>query len=235
MLSKQELPFARTPEKYASSIVPSLRDWQGVWDVWDTITRGMIPEDEMLNKPIKLRNACIFYLGHIPTFLDMKLHEATGGKLCEPSYYPEIFERGIDPDVDNPENCHAHSEVPEEWPPLEEVLEHQARVRGKVTQLYKAGTPVEDRRMGRVMWLGFEHEIMHLETLLYMLLQSDRALPPPCIVRPDFERDAELAQAARVPNEWFSIPQQTISIGMDDPEDDSTGDRHFGWYVYISF
>lgn len=29
----------------------------------------MVPKDELLNKPIKLRNDLIFYLGHIPTFL----------------------------------------------------------------------------------------------------------------------------------------------------------------------
>lgn len=233
MLRKQELPFERAPEKYASFIVPRLSEWHEVWSIWDTITREMIPKDELLKKPIKLRNACIFYLGHIPTFLDMKLHEATGAKLCDPSYYPTIFERGIDPDVDDPENCHAHSEIPEEWPPLEEILDHQTLVREKVNQLYKAGMPVKDRQVGRVMWLGLEHEMMHLETLLYMLLQSDNVLPPPNVVRPDFEGDAELAKSARVPNEWFSIPQQTITIGMHDPEDNSDGDRHFGWCVHI--
>jgi len=28
----------------------------------------MVPKEELLNKPIKLRNDLIFYLGHIPTF-----------------------------------------------------------------------------------------------------------------------------------------------------------------------
>jgi hypothetical protein len=28
----------------------------------------MIPKDELMDKPIKLRNSLIFYLGHIPTF-----------------------------------------------------------------------------------------------------------------------------------------------------------------------
>jgi len=59
----------------------------------------MIPEDELVNKPIKLRNACIFYLGHIPTFLDMKIVEGTELEPTEPKSYTQIFERGIDPDV----------------------------------------------------------------------------------------------------------------------------------------
>jgi hypothetical protein len=41
--------------------------------VWDIVTKTMIPQDELLSKPIKLRNALIFYLGHIPTFLGMSV------------------------------------------------------------------------------------------------------------------------------------------------------------------
>jgi hypothetical protein len=79
------------------------------------------------------------------------------------------------------------------------------------------------------LWVGFEHEIMHLETLLYMLLQSDKTLPPTKVI-PDFEAQAVCAANARVSNEWFQIPEQTITLGLDDPEDNSGPDHHFGWY-----
>jgi hypothetical protein len=220
------MTFDSNPSVYAASTVPTLDDWTGLWTIWDVVTRGMIPNQELLEKPIKLRNACIFYLGHIPTFLDIQLTKATTLRPCEPSYYPQIFERGIDPDVDNPEHCHAHSEIPDEWPPLEEILEYQGKVRAKVHRLYGAGEI--PRNVGRALWIGFEHEIMHLETLLYMLLQSDKTLPPTPFA-PDFERDAKLAEATRVPNEWFEIPEQKITIGLDDPEDNSGRDNHFGW------
>jgi hypothetical protein len=39
-----------------------------LWAAWDTVTRAMVPQEELMNKPIKLRNNLIFYLGHIPTF-----------------------------------------------------------------------------------------------------------------------------------------------------------------------
>lgn len=220
------MPFDSDPNVYAASTNPTLGDWKGLWDVWDVVTRGMIPDAELLEKPIKLRNACIFYLGHIPTFLDIQLTKATKLPPCEPSYYPQIFERGIDPDVDNPEHCHAHSEIPDEWPPLDEILTYQDRVRSKVQKIYGEGEI--PRAKGRALWIGFEHEIMHLETLLYMLLQSDKTLPP-TIVRPDFEGDAQRAEAARVPNEWFKVPEQRINLGLDDPEDNSGPDGHFGW------
>src|SRR5213080_3862680 len=123
----------------------------GLWAAWDTVTRGMIPNEELLHKPIKLRNACIFYLGHIPTFLDMQLTKTTSSKPTEPSHYPKIFERGIDPDVENPEQCHAHSEIPDEWPPVEEILSFQQQVRKRVYGLYKDDAPHKDRRLGRTL------------------------------------------------------------------------------------
>ncbi|KAL3427396.1 Ergothioneine biosynthesis protein 1-like protein 1 [Phlyctema vagabunda] len=226
LLNKQIMSLGTKPSEYAGSTIPTLSDWEGLWKVWDIATRKMIPEDELLDKPIKLRNACIFYLGHIPTFLDIQLNKATQQPLCEPSYYPKIFERGIDPDVDNPEHCHSHSEIPEEWPPVEEILAYQEKVRTKVEKLYE--TEELSRKIGRALWIGFEHEIMHLETLLYMLLQSDKTLPP-TTYKPDFEGNAKVAEASRVPNQWFTIPEQELTIGLEDPDDNSGPDNHFGW------
>ncbi|RYP80306.1 hypothetical protein DL769_002540 [Monosporascus sp. CRB-8-3] len=221
------------PPQYASSYIPSLKDWEGLWVAWDIVTQRMLPREALLNKPIKLRNACIFYLGHIPAFLDIQLTKSTKKGPTEPSFYHGIFERGIDPDVDNPELCHQHSEIPDEWPPVEDILEYQGRVRGRLMGLYSDGLESIPRDIGRAIWVGFEHEIMHLETLLYMLLQSDKTLPPPHTVRPDFEALALQARSARVENEWFDIPEQEITLGLDDPEDVLTFDGHFGWKVKV--
>lgn len=68
---------------------------------------------------------------------------------------------------------------------------------------------------------------MHLETLLYMLLQSDQTLSPG--VAPDFEALATQAQEAAVPNHWISVPTGTISVGLNDPENDDGPNRFFGW------
>lgn len=223
--------YPTQPEAYAEHPVPSLKEWHGLWSLWDKVTRQMIPEDELYEKPIKLRNACIFYLGHIPTFFDIKLVEATGMKPTEPSYFTKIFERGIDPDVDNPEHCHAHSEVPDTWPDLETILAYQENVRTRVKDLYQSGQAYNDNWTGRALWLGFEHEVMHMETLLYMLLQSDKTLPPNGIVKPDFEQIAAQAKREAVPNQWFDIPAQTITIGLEDPDTPQGPVRHFGWDV----
>ena len=56
---------------------------------------------------------------------------------------------------------------------------------------------------------------MHLETLLYMLLQSDQTHPPG--IKPDFALLSEQAKNDRVPNQWFQVPATVISVGLDDP------------------
>lgn len=225
------MKFGTKPEEYAQHPVPSLAEWQELWKVWDLVTRQMIAEDEMMEKPIKLRNACIFYLGHIPTFLDMKVTEATGTKPTEPSYFYKIFERGIDPDVDNPEHCHAHSEIPDTWPALDTILQFQDGVRERVRKLYESGEAYENIWTGRTLWLGFEHEVMHLETLLYMLLQSEKTIPPSNTNRPDFEQLAARSKANTVENEWFEIPQQTFDVGLNDSDNGEGPIRYFGWDV----
>lgn len=223
------MPFSLERSQYAGSTLPTLDDWRALWSTWDTVTQRMLPDEELLDKPIKLRNACIFYLGHIPTFLDIQLTKTTKQPLTEPSSYSAIFERGIDPDVDNPEHCHSHSEIPEEWPKQADILQYQGNVRARLTRLYDHGPEEIPRDVARAIWVGYEHELMHMETLLYMMLQSDKTLPPPHIPQPDFRALAQRAYSERTANEWFSIPEQHVLVGMNDPEKDESFKGHFGW------
>lgn len=230
LLAKRVYSLPGNPKEYAPTPVPSWEEWQQLWQLWDTVTREMISDEELMDKPIKLRNACIFYLGHIPTFFDIKLAETTDGTFTEPTYFPKIFERGIDPDVDNPEHCHAHSEVPDTWPALDEILMHQRRVRERVQKLYDNGE-TKNSKVARCLWLGYEHEAMHLETLLYMLIQSEKTQQPPGVPQPAFKLLAEQNARSAVPNEWFDIPAQKVSYGLEDPETDVGPTRYFGWDV----
>jgi formylglycine-generating enzyme required for sulfatase activity len=229
MAYKPTFSFPSVPAKYASNPVPTLDDWANLWAVWDIVTKHMIPKDELLSKPIKLRNACIFYLGHIPTFLDIHLSKATTLYSKELDYYQKIFERGIDPDVDNPELCHDHSEIPEFWPPVDDIAAYQTRVRDRVSSLFASGQAANDHAVRKALWIGFEHEAMHLETLLYMLIQSEKSLPPPGVVEPDFEALAADAAANKTRNEWIEIPPTTVTIGINDPDYDINSIRYFGW------
>jgi L-histidine Nalpha-methyltransferase / hercynylcysteine S-oxide synthase len=68
LLSPSKVNFSVQPVEYANDPVPSIENWRQLWNAWDTVTKSMVPRDELMNKPIKLRNNLIFYLGHIPTF-----------------------------------------------------------------------------------------------------------------------------------------------------------------------
>lgn len=68
VLSSAALDLPTRSSEYAAHAIPSLSDYQSLWTAWDTATKSMIPREDLLSKPIKLRNALIFYLGHIPTF-----------------------------------------------------------------------------------------------------------------------------------------------------------------------
>ncbi|KAF9889559.1 hypothetical protein FE257_007269 [Aspergillus nanangensis] len=223
MLSSAKLEFPTSPSMYAASSIPSMGEFQSLWRSWDIASKAMVPRDELLSKPINLRNALIFYLGHIPTFL------ALGEKPTEPKAYQSIFERGIDPDVDDPKKCHSHSEIPDEWPSHSDIVDYQERVRNRVKSIFQREDLEKTRRLGEALWIGFEHEVLHLETFLYMLLQSERILPPTGVNKPDFQSIFQHARKNAKPNEWFTIPEQKLLIGLDGADGKSVPKTSFGW------
>ncbi|KAB8251826.1 Aldehyde/histidinol dehydrogenase [Aspergillus flavus] len=229
LLTSAALNLPTSPSQYAAHPIPSFEEWQSLWTAWDNATKAMVPREELLSKPIKLRNSLIFYLGHIPTFLDIHLTRALRGKLTEPKSYKLIFERGIDPDVDDPQKCHSHSEIPDEWPALDDILDYQERVRSRVRSIYQIEGLAENRILGEALWIGFEHEVMHLETFLYMLIQSERILPPPATERPDFKKLYQDARRSMKTNEWFSVPEQTLTIGLDGADTNDVPPTTYGW------
>lgn len=85
-----------------------------------------------------------------------------------------MFERGIDPNMEDPSKVHAHSVVPtqmEDWPHVDEIVEYRDRVRSRLHNIYEQkldGKKSEeiDTRLVRVLQMVYEHEVMHLETLL---------------------------------------------------------------------
>jgi ergothioneine biosynthesis protein EgtB len=154
-----------------------------VWARTDRILETLAPE-AILAQPIALRHPFIFYVGHLPAFA---WNRVCDGVLARPSLspaYDELFSRGIDPDVDDPSHCHEHPEIPDRWPALADVLAYRDRVRACVLESVDA---VAERapahlmaRGGRVFSMVIEHELMHQETLLYMLqeLAHDRKVRP---------------------------------------------------------
>ena len=71
---------------------------------------------------------------------------------------------------------------------------------------------------------------MHLETFLYILLQSDQVRAPEGI-KPDFQALAADARKNAGPSRWIDIPASTIKIGREDAYDDYTPGHFFSWDV----
>ena len=139
----------------------------------------------MLSQPITLRHPFIFYGGHLPAFGWNHICRGVLQRLSFNPRFDEIFDRGIDPDADDPSNCHAHPEVPAFWPAWDEVIAYRDRVRTAILEsLDKVAGYASTNLMAkhdRVLSMTVEHELMHQETLLYLVqpLGSDHKLRPP--------------------------------------------------------
>jgi uncharacterized SAM-dependent methyltransferase len=210
------------------SMIPTLSEWKSLWKASDTITTGIIDSSRYLSKPIDLRHPYIFYLGHLPAFMDIQVCKATGESLMEPAYFAEMFERGMDPCMEDPSQCHTHSKVPDEWPTVQEIFHYRQLVRQRVMQYIQSNHL--SKRLSRVMNMCYEHEAMHMETLLYMFLQDvpntnlSTILPMPIFSK----ADKTIPMAS-----WISMSGGSVEMGMDTSESHDFNDGEallpFGW------
>ncbi|GBG70901.1 hypothetical protein CBR_g8202 [Chara braunii] len=116
------------------------------------------------DKPIDWRHPFVFYYGHTIAFTK---HRLVPEECASPMDI--MFARGINPLCTDPDVCHPHSPVPEEWPYKAVVIDYVRTARDLVMRALACGTP----KMSRVA-MSIEHERMHQETLCYMLAQKRR-------------------------------------------------------------
>jgi formylglycine-generating enzyme required for sulfatase activity len=97
-----------------------------------------------------------------------------------------------------------------------------------------------NRKIARVLFMTFEHEALHAETLLYMLLQraGSGTLPPPGFTAPPWSSLAATWDSMPLPkSETVTLGPGTVTIGHDDPEADDLNiatesdfaGHEFGW------
>jgi ergothioneine biosynthesis protein EgtB len=188
------------------------RRFRTLWERTDRLF-ALVGPDGVLERPIALRHPFIFYVGHLPAFA----WNHVGRRLLErPPFNPrfdEIFDRGIDPDVDDPTQCHAHPEVPDAWPGRLEVHAYRDRVRAEILTSLDDGSAADLR----VLLMVLEHEQMHQETLLYMI----QRLPLARLVRPALTSVYALGDALRA--RPIEIEAGHATLGAD------IGDLDFGW------
>jgi formylglycine-generating enzyme required for sulfatase activity len=124
-------------------------------------------------RPIELRHPLRFYLGHLPAFAWNQIGRGVlaHGGLHE--QFDDLFERGIEP-ADAADAAAAASSAT--WPDTDEIVAYRDRVRGAVLaclpQLCDRADQGDDVLASRIVPLVVEHELMHHETLLYMLQEA---------------------------------------------------------------
>lgn len=220
-------PALSKPNPYG---LPTREEFAAVWRAWDAITLDMIPHALLHAQPIELRHRPLFYIGHLPTFNAILLTKRLGRPMVPPAVYARIFERGIDPDVDDPTKVHGHSEVPErdeDWPTLGDVLAFRDRVRDLVEATLRElenGLRPMGRRLVRTLMNMHEHEAWHLETLLYILLQSPETRTPPGFTPPPFAQLAKQWAAVPKPSTPYAEIAGPVVMGHDDQEPDDFAD-----------
>jgi len=135
----------------------------------------------------------------------------------------------------------SHSEVPQEdkdWPTSFEIHQFQVRVRARLLKLYddiKSAKITMTRKIARVLFMTFEHEAEHAETLLYMLLQraGTGTVPPPGFAVPPWSSLATTWDSARpLEAETVTLGPALVSLGHDDAEAGDASldvDHEFGW------
>jgi hypothetical protein len=126
----------------------------------------------------------------------MLISKSIGGEPTEPKHFWNIFERGIDPHVDDPDHCHVwnaffrsipfmsnhascfqnHSQVPEkdeDWPTIATIVLFRDRVRARLMRLYDdiaMGRRVLTRNIARTLVMTHEHESFHVEVIIFFFL-----------------------------------------------------------------
>ena len=181
-----------TPVPAVSS--PPLEQLEAAWQRSDRIFALLAPE-AILARPIPLRQPFLFYVGHLPAFAWNHLGRRVAGRAPFADDFDTLFERGIDPPDDG--------EAPKDegWPPLEEVLGYRDRIRRTLAEI------LEEDAVAAVAPMVLEHELMHHETLLYMVQQ----LPAELKRAPDIPTAPP--EGGRVPQASVPVPGGRVVLG----------------------
>jgi len=146
---------------------------------------SLLPREALLERPIGLRHPFLFYLGHLPAFAWNQIGRGVLGAGHLDEAFDVLFERGIDPQDEQS----ARRTIISTWPPVSAVLAYRDEARRAVRTRIAEILAREDDPLcenTRILHLVVEHELMHQETLLYMvaecrpgLIQRPATLAPP--------------------------------------------------------
>jgi ergothioneine biosynthesis protein EgtB len=179
---------------------------------------NLVAADAYHARPIALRNPLVFYEGHLPAFSINTLLKLGVGKPGIDEKLEVLFARGIDPaDEQGVTNYDSL------WPSREAVLDYGDRADALVRETLSTSPLVVDdvpsMRGGQAVFTILEHELMHQETLLYIIHQLEHTRK---IARSPLTSGAPTTSLVREPNEPVAIPAGRVTLG-------ATPDDAFGW------
>lgn len=147
---------------------PILDRLEAAWRRSDLVLLELVDRAALHDRPIALRHPFVFYLGHLPAFGWNQVCRRVLGRPSPRPDLDDLFERGIDPlSEEDPAARRVHV-----WPQVDEIVAYRDRVREALREAYAEVARNHDARIYDVV---LEHEVMHHETLLYMVQQLDRA------------------------------------------------------------
>lgn len=148
--------------------IPSAGDSQKWVEAYDqnrrrsTFLFNLLHPQAYYEAPIPLRHPFVFYEGHIPGFSFLTLvRSALGGAQIDASL-EKLFQRGIDP----ASVAEALQAAPTQWPARSMVQEFARECDARVREALRS-TNLNVEAAHTVI----EHEMMHQETLLYIMHQ----------------------------------------------------------------
>ncbi|MCB9899644.1 MAG: SUMF1/EgtB/PvdO family nonheme iron enzyme [Planctomycetes bacterium] len=204
-----------TPAPDAERVVPHLLErLESAWERSDALF-ALLDEDGLLERGIPLRHPPIFYLGHLPAFAVNQVLRGVLGRPALDARLDELFERGIDPPADGEPAPDAV-----DWPPLARVLAYRdaarAALREAAYELPARAAHDELARDGRILHVVLEHELMHHETLMYLVQQLDHAFKRPLETSLGAVTPAPADLDARAPaRNAVSIPAGEVTLGAE--------------------
>lgn len=173
--------------------------WMDTDDLFAYVSSSLSPDWSA--QPIGLRHPFLFYYGHCAAFSRIKLNQSlkqgvlcmstkesngamdTGGTreseifsgfIKEESSMDVMFSRGIDPGVLDPSHCHAHPDVPLEWPKKKKIQEYVSQIRYELLELLSHECVLSSPHAMHAVMMSLEHEREHQETLCYMMSQQNK-------------------------------------------------------------
>ena len=151
-------------------------------------------------RPIPLRNPLFFYEGHLPAFAYIQICRGVLGAPALHERFDALFARGIDPADE--------AAVPDlgALASRDEVRQYRNLVRARLREVLATAdvSPSAPERLmkgGQIFHLVLEHELMHHETLMYMLpeLEAVNKRPPPASAEPEAGPAGDSEHTVHVP------------------------------------